>query len=319
MVNKIIWVAMGLAICLAGCKDKESHNENKEVQVSDTINKVNQQSIIKDKEFIEGALIYNLTIKDSLLSNYISTVASDPLHFDQMKDQFITNLLPEQKVKFESFKSLNHNAITQLLLLPFLKNEIYVAGYEVVYKNKGVFSVTELKWNDILDQGYGYVYSPISESQLNFPFSKELIKAELFQTVIDSVNYEIEELQEESSIANYKVNKKVYTKKEYADNHSPRYLPPKITVYYSDAFNGVINKVMPFAIDIPQGVLKMEIQYFENESYEVVFEAERIVNRKLVELETGVLSTKAFFPVNEEKDVLPFEMRLSKILALPKM
>lgn len=290
-------------LALVSCKNKESDNT-----VTLPIEKSSSEKQIIEEEFIEGAIAYKLSLSDSILEQFIRHISQDPLYGKDLAKSFINKLGKEDKESLTNFLKNNPDFIKQYGTLPFIKNNIYLAGYEVVYKGEGASYILENKWNDILDNGWGYAASTlIPNTEMNFTYNKEFLNRELLQTNITIEDYDRVATGKMVEIAGYKVEEIVYTLK-----NTNKVLPQSLVVYSSKLFNPVINKVMPYNVPEEGGILKLDVLLNTKEKLVMTYEAEMIVKRKLLEQETSILATKVFFNTVNDKSILELEERLSK-------
>ncbi|MDR0227547.1 MAG: hypothetical protein LBI72_00545 [Flavobacteriaceae bacterium] len=196
---------------------------------------------------------------------------------------------------------------------------MFVAGYEAVYKGEALTYRYENKWNDILDQGYAYLYSTVGmSSETNLIYDKPYTGMEQMQIKIDTINYNKTITGKVKDVVGYQAQEVVYQLKK-EKRTSEFVCPERVVAYISPSFNGTINKVLPFFVDEKNAVLLIEMQLEKENELTVTLEAEAIVERKLIEEETGVLSTKAFFRADSEQNIQAMRLRIAKMIATPKM
>lgn len=304
---------LAIGLLVVSCKNKEQQED------TTTIEKTSN----KDKEiskFEEGALTYQMSFSDTIVEDFLRAISDDPLYSKELAKKYISQLPAEQAEHLNAFIKANPNFITRYGTLPFLKNNIYVAGYEVVYKGEGPSYVLENRWNDLLEEGQGYAGSTIvPNAKLNFSYGKGFLEAEQLQTNITLDKYDRVATGVVSEIAGYPVERIIYTRKPSVVS-GERILPKSVTVYSSKAFNPVINKVMPYWVAEEHGILKLEVELSESEhSIQMIYQANMAVKRKLIEDETSILATKAFVAVKENRDFLALDLNLAKIIVPPSL
>lgn len=304
---------LAIGLLVASCKNKEQQEDT--TTIEKTSNKDKEIS-----EFEEGALTYQMSFSDTIVEDFLRAISDDPLYSKELAKKYISQLPAEQAEHLNAFIKANPNFITRYGTLPFLKNNIYVAGYEVVYKGEGPSYVLENRWNDLLEEGQGYAGSTIvPNAKLNFSYGKGFLEAEQLQTNITLDKYDRVATGEISEIAGYPVEKIIYTRKPSVVS-GERILPKSVTVYSSKAFNPVVNKVMPYWVAEEYGILMLEVELSESEhSIQMIYQANMAVKRKLIVDETSILATKAFVAVKENRDFLALDLSLAKIIVPPSL
>lgn len=312
-MNKVSVILLFATISLMSCKNKEQQEDT--TTIEKTSNKDKEIS-----EFEEGALTYQMSFSDTIVEDFLRAISDDPLYSKELGKKYISQLPTAQAEHLNAFIKANPSFITRYGILPFLKNNIYVAGYEVVYKGEGPSYVLENRWNDLLEEGQGYAGSTIvPNAKLNFRYGKGFLEAEQLQTNITLDKYDRVATGVVSEIAGYLVEKIIYTRKPSVVS-GERILPKSVTVYNSKAFNPVINKVMPYWVAEEHGILKLEVELSESEhSIQMIYQANMAVKRKLIEDETSILATKAFVAVKENRDFLALDLSLAKIIVPPSL
>lgn len=297
-----------VGIALMGCK------ENKQQEVSDVNVESKEKTTIKKTKFIEGTLVYKMSLSDSLIGQLIEHISQDPLYSKELAKKYIEEQSVADRDRIKQFLTDNPLFLKEYSTLPFIKNNVYVAGYEVVYKGEGATYILENKWNDILDEGFVYASSTIvPNTELNFSYQKEFLEREQLHKHITLENYNRVVTGEISNVAGYEVEKVIYTINEKSENKN---LPVSVTLYTSKLFNPVINKVLPYYLNEEGGILKLEIEMADvPHNVKMVYEAEMAVERKLLEQETVVLATKRFYGTKTKDDLAKLEERLASIFA----
>ncbi|ALU26684.1 hypothetical protein HX045_08695 [Myroides odoratimimus] len=311
----MIRLSLGLfivGITLMGCK------ENRQQEVSNTTAESQEKVVVNKKKFIEGALVYKMSLSDSLLNQFIVHISHDPLYSKELANKYLAELSVEDRDRVKQFLTENPQILKEYGRLPFIKNNVYVAGYEVVYKAEGATYLLENKWNDILDEGFVYATSTIvPNTALNFSYQKDFLEKEHWHTHITLDDYTRVTSDEVSMVAGYEVEKIIYTLKK---NSKKNNLPKSLIVYTSILFNPVINKVQPYCLNEEGGILKLEVEMPSvPQSMNMVYEAEMIVGRKLLEQETAIVATKAFYGTKTNDDLAKLKERLSKIFVVPSI
>ena len=311
----MIRLSLGLfivGITLMGCK------ENRQQEVSNTTVEPQEKVVVNKKKFIEGALVYKMSLSDSLLNQFIVHISHDPLYSKELANKYLAELSVEDRDRVKQFLTDNPQILKEYSRLPFIKNNVYVAGYEVVYKAEGATYLLENKWNDILDEGFVYATSTIvPNTVLNFSYQKDFLEKEHLYTHITLDDYTRVTSDEVGMVAGYEVEKIIYTLKKNSQKNN---LPKSLIVYTSTLFNPVINKVQPYYLNEEGGILKLEAELSSvSQSMNMVYEAEMIVGRKLLEQETAIVATKAFYGTKTKDDLAKLKERLSKIFVVPSI
>ncbi|MCC9043146.1 hypothetical protein LNQ81_10720 [Myroides sp. M-43] len=306
-----------IGLLLIGCKKEGKSIVNEIVVVEDGLKSDNVEVLGK---FEEGALTYQMSFSDTIVDEFIRAISEDPLYSKELAKKYISQLPTEQAEYLSFFLKANPGFITRYGTFPFLKNNIYVAGYEVIFKGEGVSYILENRWNELLEEGQGYAGSTIvPNTKLNFSYGKDFLEAEQLQTNITLDKYDRVATGEVSEIAGYAVEKIIYTRKPSVIS-GERILPKSVIAYSSKSFNPVINKVMPYWVAEEQGILKLEVELSESEhSIQMIYQASMAVKRKLIEDETSILATKAFVLIKENKDFSSFNVSIAKIVVPPSL
>ncbi|MDR2222943.1 MAG: hypothetical protein LBE34_09400 [Flavobacteriaceae bacterium] len=271
------------------------------------------------KEFVEGALYYKLAIADKEVNDFMQYAVEDPVQLTDLLEKYQKKTSPQTVTYLQEFFKNNPRFWVEYGQFPFIRNQVFVAGYEAVYKGEGLTYTYENKWNDLLNQGYAYLHGTVGmSSEVNLIFDKPYVGMEQMQVKIDTLNYNKTLTGKVKDIVGYQAQEVVYElKKEKRTAEFTR--PERVVAYVSPSFNGAINKVLPFFVDEKNGVLALEIQVEKESNIKLTFEADAIVMRKLTEEETTILSTKAFFKTTDEQGVQAMRMRIAKIVATPRM
>ncbi|MDM1397757.1 hypothetical protein HX049_11260 [Myroides odoratimimus] len=295
-----------VGVALIGCK------ENKQQEATDIAVVPKEKTTIKKDKFIEGVLGYKMSLTDPLIEQFTEYISQDPLYSKELAKKYIESLSVEDRDRLNQFLTDNPQFLEEYGTLAFIKNNVYVAGYEVVYKGEGATYILENKWNDILDEGFVYTASTIvPNTELNFSYKKDFFAKELLQTNITLENYDRKLTGEVSNVAGYEVEKVIYTRKK---ENKKKNLPESVILYTSKLFNPVINKVLPYYINEEGGILKLEVEIPSvPQAMKMVYEAEMIVERKLLEQETVILATKRFYGTKAKEDLAKLEERLASV------
>lgn len=305
-----------IGLTLIGCKKQESLKINEASEVSDVLKK-DTIGIVDSVE--EGVLSYHLSFTDPVIDGFVKYISKDPLLANELIEEYSASLTETEHTHLKNILKSNPNFNVIFGSLPFLKNNIYIAGYEVVYKGQGLSYTIENKWNDILDEGYGFVESRIvPNSSLNFKYKKELLDAQILQINITEDKFDRQNTGETSIVAGYKTEKIIYTHKSSVPD-GERVLPFSVVAYVSKAFNPVINKVMPIYVNEDAGVLKLEIQMTNTADLKLIYEANMAVERKVLEPETSILTGTTLYEVKDSRAVMTLGMQLSKVIVAPRM
>ncbi|MGL4584497.1 MAG: hypothetical protein ACRCVU_16140 [Flavobacterium sp.] len=307
-----------IGLLVVSCKKEEKKTVNESVVIVKDSLKSNKEEVVG--KFEEGALTYQMSFSDTIVEDFLRVISEDPLYGKELAKKYISQLPTDQAEHLNAFIKANPSFITRYGTLPFLKNKIYVAGYEVVYKGEGASYVLENRWNDLLEEGQGYAGSTIvPNTKLNFSYGKGFLEAEKLQTNITLDKYNRVATGMVSEIAGYPVEKIIYTRKPSVVSEE-RLLPKTVIVYSAQSFNPVINKVMPYWVAEENGILKLEVELSESEhSIQMIYQANMAVKRKLIEDETSILATKAFVTVKENRDFLALDLNLAKIIVPPSL
>lgn len=314
-MKKRILLILTLGLLITSCKkDKQGEEPISQPQTED-VKKVEKEI----EKFEEGALTYTMSMSDPIFNDFVKYVSKDPLHMLDLAKEYGDKLSKEDNAHLHEVIKNSPSFTTTYGTLPFISSSVYVAGYEAVYKGEGLTYVLENKWNDILDEGFAYVGSTIvPNSKLNFSYKKNYIDAEQLQTNIDTLNYDRVATGDFVDLVGYKAERIVYTAKE-ATAVGQRFLPKELTVYVSESFNPAINKVLPFNVNEEHGVLKIVTKFLDSDDLYVTYEVSTAVKRKVLDTETSISLTNSSFDVKEDKDILALGMRLTKIIAIPRL
>lgn len=314
-MKKSVLLLVGLGLLITSCKKEKQGEEPIEEPQIETVKEVKKDV----QKFEEGALTYTMSMSDPIFNDFVKYVSKDPLHMLELAKEYGAKLSKEDNTHLQEVIKNSPSFATTYGTLPFISSSIYVAGYEAVYKGEGLTYVLENKWNDILDEGFAYVGSTIvPNSKLNFSYKKNYIDAEQLQTNIDTLNYDRVATGDFVDLVGYKAERIVYTAKE-AIAVGQRFLPKELTVYVSESFNPVINKVLPFNVNEEHGVLKIVTKFLDTDDLYVTYEVNTAVKRKVLDTETSISLTSSSFDVKEDKDILALGMRLTKIIAIPRL
>lgn len=272
-----------------------------------------------DKAFIEGALTFTVGVNDKVVNDFIQYAVEDPVQIGKMLDEYQSKVSAADIEHIKQFLANNPMFWRDYGLLPYVSNTVFMAGYEATYKGEALSYILENKWNDILDHGYSYVSSTVGVmSTANYNYSKPYYGYEQIQIKIDTLNYDRMATAQYSEMAGYRAQQIEYTLKP-ASRTKEFMRPEKVTVYVSGAMNGAMNKVLPFFVDEKYGVLQVEAKFNAADSFVIQMKVDTIVDRKISELESGVLATKVFFTSEGTNEINAFRLRLAKIATIPRM
>lgn len=314
-MKKSMLLLLGVGLLITSCKNDKKGDELTGQPQTETVNKEKQEV---DK-FEEGALTYTMSMSDPIFNDFVKYVSKDPLHMLDLAKEYGAKLSKEDNAHLQEVIKNSPSFTTTYGTLPFISSSVYVAGYEAVYKGEGLTYVLENKWNDILDEGFAYVGSTIvPNSKLNFSYKKNYIDAEQLQTNIDTLNYDRVATGDFIDLVGYKAERIVYTAKE-AMAVGQRFLPKELTVYVSESFNPAINKVLPFNVNEEHGVLKIVTKFLDTDDLYVTYEVSTAVKRKVLDTETSISMTNNTYDVKGDRDILALGMRLTKIIAIPRL
>lgn len=314
-MKKSMLLLLGVGLLITSCKNDKKGDEPTGQPQTETVNKGKQEV---DK-FEEGALTYTMSMSDPIFNDFVKYVSKDPLHMLDLAKEYGAKLSKEDNAHLQEVIKNSPSFTTTYGTLPFISSSVYVAGYEAVYKGEGLTYVLENKWNDILDEGFAYVGSTIvPNSKLNFSYKKNYIDAEQLQTNIDTLNYDRVATGDFIDLVGYKAERIVYTAKE-AMAVGQRFLPKELTVYVSESFNPAINKVLPFNVNEEHGVLKIVTKFLDTDDLYVTYEVSTAVKRKVLDTETSISMTNNTYDVKGDRDILALGMRLTKIIAIPRL
>lgn len=314
-MKKSMLLLLGVGLLITSCKNDKKGDEPTGEPQTESVNKEKQEV---DK-FEEGALTYTMSMSDPIFNDFVKYVSKDPLHMLDLAKEYGAKLSKEDNAHLQEVIKNSPSFTTTYGTLPFISSSVYVAGYEAVYKGEGLTYVLENKWNDILDEGFAYVGSTIvPNSKLNFSYKKNYIDAEQLQTNIDTLNYDRVATGDFIDLVGYKAERIVYTAKE-AMAVGQRFLPKELTVYVSESFNPAINKVLPFNVNEEHGVLKIVTKFLDTDDLYVTYEVSTAVKRKVLDTETSISMTNNTYDVKGDRDILALGMRLTKIIAIPRL
>lgn len=314
-MKKSMLLLLGVGLLITSCKNDKKGDEPTRQPQTETVNKEKQEVV----KFEEGALTYTMSMSDPIFNDFVKYVSKDPLHMLDLAKEYGAKLSKEDNAHLQEVIKNSPSFTTTYGTLPFISSSVYVAGYEAVYKGEGLTYVLENKWNDILDEGFAYVGSTIvPNSKLNFSYKKNYIDAEQLQTNIDTLNYDRVATGDFIDLVGYKAERIVYTAKE-AMAVGQRFLPKELTVYVSESFNPAINKVLPFNVNEEHGVLKIVTKFLDTDDLYVTYEVSTAVKRKVLDIETSISMTNNTYDVKGDRDILALGMRLTKIIAIPRL
>ncbi|WP_158210438.1 hypothetical protein [Myroides phaeus] len=314
-MKKSMLLLLGVGLLITSCKNDKKGDEPTGEPQTESVNKEKQEV---DK-FEEGALTYTMSMSDPIFNDFVKYVSKDPLHMLDLAKEYGAKLSKEDNAHLQEVIKNSPSFTTTYGTLPFISSSVYVAGYEAVYKGEGLTYVLENKWNDILDEGFAYVGSTIApNSKLNFSYKKNYIDAEQLQTNIDTLNYDRVATGDFIDLVGYKAERIVYTAKE-AMAVGQRFLPKELTVYVSESFNPAINKVLPFNVNEEHGVLKIVTKFLDTDDLYVTYEVSTAVKRMVLDTETSISMTNNTYDVKGDRDILALGMRLTKIIAIPRL
>lgn len=314
-MKKSMLLLLGVGLLITSCKNDKKGDEPTGQPQTETVNKEKQEVV----KFEEGALTYTMSMSDPIFNDFVKYVSKDPLHMLDLAKEYGAKLSKEDNAHLQEVIKNSPSFTTTYGTLPFISSSVYVAGYEAVYKGEGLTYVLENKWNDILDEGFAYVGSTIvPNSKLNFSYKKNYIDAEQLQTNIDTLNYDRVATGDFIDLVGYKAERIVYTAKE-AMAVGQRFLPKELTVYVSESFDPAINKVLPFNVNEEHGVLKIVTKFLDTDDLYVTYEVSTAVKRKVLDTETSISMTNNTYDVKGDRDILALGMRLTKIIAIPRL
>lgn len=314
-MKKSMLLLLGVGLLITSCKNDKKGDEPTGQPQTETVNKEKQEVV----KFEEGALTYTMSMSDPIFNDFVKYVSKDPLYMLDLAKEYGAKLSKEDNAHLQEVIKNSPSFTTTYGTLPFISSSVYVAGYEAVYKGEGLTYVLENKWNDILDEGFAYVGSTIvPNSKLNFSYKKNYIDAEQLQTNIDTLNYDRVATGDFIDLVGYKAERIVYTAKE-AMAVGQRFLPKELTVYVSESFNPAINKVLPFNVNEEHGVLKIVTKFLDTDDLYVTYEVSTAVKRKVLDIETSISMTNNTYDVKGDRDILALGMRLTKIIAIPRL
>lgn len=307
---------LAIGTLLMGCKNKENNEiKTPSLEVKSSLKSDNDKGGVN---FEQGALSYQMSFSDAVIEDFLRAISDDPLYSNDLAKQYISKLSTDKVEHLNRFLKNNPDFITRYGRLPFIKNNIYVAGYEAIFKGEGASYIVENRWNDLLEEGQGYVGSTtVPNANINFSYHNDFLEAEQLQINIALDKYDRKVTGEISEIAGYAVEKVIYNRKASVVSGD---LPKTVIAYSSKAFNPVINKVMPYWVAEKHGILKLEVELTESTSgIRMIYQANMAVKRKLIEEETSILATKAFVAIKDNKDLSELEVKLTKIITPPSL
>lgn len=317
-MNKTILGIVGLTFfTLVGCGKKETKAVEQPIQ---KIEQPKENAVrVLDKEFVEGALTFAVEVNDKVINDFIQYTVADPIQIGELLTKYQAKASAKDIEHIKQFLADNPTFWSDYGLLPYVSNKVYIAGYEATYKGEALSYILENKWNDILERGYSYVSSTVGlASTANYNYNKPFQGYEQIQVKIDSVNYTRVATDKYSEIAGYQAQQIEYTLKP-ASRTGEFMRPEKVTAYVAAAMNGAMNKVLPFFVDEKYGVLQVDATFHDTDSFVIQMKAVAIVDRKISELESGILATKVFFTSENNNGIDAFRLRLAKIAAIPRM
>lgn len=301
-------ISLVLVLFFSGCNKKTSSstmiipkNKPKEVDVNAL-------------DFTQGVLYYDLTISDAKMQLFLDEMAYNSTY---LKDNYYTQ--NKDSLYIKDFIDKNPEFWSRFGLLPFVKNQVYLSGFEGVYLGESFTFKIQNKYNDLLQSGQVYISSRQglkSAFNLNYYWKSPILNE--LQLPIDLSYYQKQQSIDSIKVANYNTQKVIYTLREDLDN-PPGDLPYRICVYSSDLFYESLNRVLPFCINQTSGVLRLDITFNKNDTYYFIFQATSIVRREVLEQEYQSLQGSESFNVDNNKELNEFITRVNQIKEYPKI
>lgn len=265
-------------------------------------------------DFEQGVLYYDLSISDTILQSFIDLMANNATyvkdsHYNQSQDS----------VYLKNFIAQNPDFWQKVGYFPFMKNQVYISGYEAVYKGETLSLKVENTYNDLLEKGYLYMGSKLGlKSSVNAHYSLNTPIINQVQYAIDLHHYTQEEQRDSTNILGYptKVSSYVLKPEVFSKDLS---LPYQIRVYQSEAFHHSLNRVLPFYMDLPNGILQVDFKLDAKDAYCFSFMANSIVQRQVLPQESMVTVGQGLFDLTSSQDKDNFEKQLHILRELPKV
>lgn len=306
----ILVVLCLLSLSFSNCNKAKS---NSRVLITD--DKIQDKKDLKLQDFEQGVIYYELSVSDSLVQGFIQSMISNATFvkdnaYGQSKDS----------VYIREFIAANPGFWQEVGYFPFGKNTVYMAGYEAVYKGESFTFKVENKYNDILEKGFVFIKGRLGiENDLNLYYSLDTAVICALQNTINLDNYLCQSSKDTVSILGYPVDKKTYTLKESLKETSQCFTPYSFTLYTSEAFNSSINRVLPFFVDIPQGILKMDFTLNPRDSFYLSWAPSSIVDRKVSLDESMISASVELFDASESSQYIRAKEKIRQIMELPKI
>ncbi|MHC5202597.1 hypothetical protein ACYSNV_10375 [Myroides sp. LJL119] len=269
-----------------------------------------------DLEFDQGVIYYDLTISDTIIQSFIDSMIFNSTY---VKDN--TYRQSSDSLYVREFIANNPNFWKNYGLFPYMKNQVYLAGYEAVYLGESLTYKVQNKYNDLLQTGYIYLASKVGlKSSVNLIYQENNPVLQQVQLPIYLSFYTKDYTQDTDTlkIANYTVQRASYTLKDSLDN-PPGYLPWKVTIYSSDLFYASLNRVLPFYVDQKSGILRIDITFNKQDSYFFTLQANSIVRREILPQEYQSLQGSMIYDYNNPEQLKNFKNQLVLIKELPKI
>lgn len=277
-------------------------------------NKSSEPKNLVKTDFEQGVLYYDLVVSDTIVQRFIDLMANNATY---VKDSNY-NQSPDS-VYLKKFFTENPKFWQAVGYFPFIKNQIYIAGYEAVYKGEALTLKQENKYNDLLEQGYVYMGSKLGlKTSVNAHYSLKTPIIREMQYSIDLANYNQEIQRDSTSVLGYPAQVSTYVlKPESSDKDF--FAPYQIRLYQSQAFHNSLNRVLPFFIDVPHGIVRMDFKLNQNDSYSFSFLANSIVQRNVLPEESMVTVGQGLFDLSNSQDMDNFQKQLLILKELPKV
>ncbi|MTG99175.1 hypothetical protein NWE55_02620 [Myroides albus] len=317
-MKKRISLVLIIAVVCIGCKQSKKPTE--------IYGKVKPE--IKKEAFSEGLLTYELSISDSIVDTFIKDkVAQAPTNIKALLDKYKGK--PEDKKYIENFFENNPDFLKRYGKLPFIKNTVSIAGYNVNSYREGLTYLYELEMNELQGQGSGFIgrnRSMLSPEQgVNFSIRKEQVEQidRHFLIVIDENNYTREERETDMKVAGYEVKEVLYQLKEELRHTADLCTPLELTVYTSKGVSALVNSALP--VQLPRegyGVLKAEVRFRDSsvDPFYFVIEAKAVVVRELLMGEKSIVNySKEFTALDESNSNELYKAVFEKYIIEPTM
>ncbi|AFD09015.1 hypothetical protein [Solitalea canadensis] len=240
--------------------------------------------------FEEGILATRVSFPGTPLGDYFSKLALNESGAGQSKETQKDLKLQEGNYQSllegltEEEKATAGTMMLSAMMTPYYA-KIYYSKEKVLAKAVALNYRLESFMNMAEKKGMMTAFSKDETNSFGITFSAEEIKKVWQKEEVKPENYAIQQSPNREPVIGYQCIKTIYTYKKgkQASSYPSANLPYKIIVWSSPQFDASLNFLHPLYLDIPHGILKIEIQYDVKAKFRMVYEVTNAIAKKLAE------------------------------------